>query len=139
MKILSKNINKKAFLTISIIVVFLMLIIIGKGMFRIAQTDYLEGEKKVFSIYKNYEQFTEEDENVEGTDNVKFGAFFLKDIDGDGYTEKMNGSCITIGKNDTLYMEIKVNTEGYLTNGKIEIAGKNFFYETNLIQDNVIA
>ena len=35
-----------------------------------------------------YEQFKEEDENIEGTDNVKFSAFFLRDINGDGYEDR---------------------------------------------------
>ena len=30
-----------------------------------------------------YEEFQEGDENIEGTDNVKFSAFFLRDLDGD--------------------------------------------------------
>ena len=40
-----------------------------------------------------YEQFEDGDENVEGTDNVKFSAFFLRDLDGDGYAEKIKGTC----------------------------------------------
>jgi len=36
-----------------------------------------------------YEQFEDGDEDIEGTDNVKFSAFFLRDLDGDGYAEKI--------------------------------------------------
>ena len=36
-----------------------------------------------------YEQFEDGDENIEGTDNVKFSAFYLRDLDGDGYAEKI--------------------------------------------------
>ena len=85
-----------------------------------------------------YEQFAEGDEAVESTDNVKFSAFFLRDLDGDGYAEKIKGSCRPIGAEDTLYMEINVQTEGYLKNAKIEIAGKNFYLQTSLLKDEQI-
>ena len=35
----------------------------------------------------NYEEFTDNDAKVEGTENVKFSAFFLRDINQDGYAE----------------------------------------------------
>ena len=82
-----------------------------------------------------YEQFEDGDENVEGTDNVKFSAFFLRDLDGDGYAEKIKGTCKEIGTEDTLYMEINVQTSGYLKDGKIEINGKNFYLQTSMPKD----
>ena len=45
-----------------------------------------------------YEQFEDGDEKVEGTDNVEFSAFFLRDVDGDGYADKLKGTCKEIGK-----------------------------------------
>ena len=84
----------------------------------------------------SYEQFVDGDENVEGTDNVKFSAFFLRDLDDDGYAEKLKGTCKEIGKQDTLYMEINVLTEGKLTNGKITINGQNFYLNTTLPKDD---
>jgi len=77
-----------------------------------------------------YDRFVEGDENVEGTDNVKFSAFFLRDLDGDGYAEKIKGTCKQLGQEDTLYMEINVQTEGILKNAKIEVAGQNFYLVT---------
>ena len=85
---------------------------------------------------RTYEQFEEGNENIEGTDNVKFSAFFLRDLDGDGYAEKIKGTCKEVGKEDTLYMEIIVQTAGYLKNAKIEIDGKNFYFQTALPKDN---
>ena len=38
---------------------------------------------------RTYEQFEEGSDNIEGTDNVKFSAFFLRDLDGDGNAEKV--------------------------------------------------
>ena len=82
-----------------------------------------------------YEQFEEGDEEVEATDNVKFSAFFLRDLDGDGYAEKVKGTCKEIGTQDTLYMEIIVQTEGYLKDAKVEIQGQNFNLQTALPKD----
>ena len=95
----------------------------------------------------NYEQFVDGDDKVyitgtEGTENeevvnnVKFSTFFLRDLDGDGYAEKLKGTCKEIGKEDTLYMEIIVQTAGYLKDGKIQIDGKNFYLQTALPKDN---
>ena len=82
-----------------------------------------------------YEEFHEGDENIEGTNNVKFSAFFLRDLDEDGYAEKIKGTCREIGKEDTLYMELNVLSAGYLKDGKIEINGQNFYLATSLPKD----
>lgn len=50
-----------------------------------------------------YAQVEDGEDAVEGTDYVKFDTFFLRDIDGDGYAEKLRGSCRQIGKEDTIY------------------------------------
>ena len=84
----------------------------------------------------SYEQFVDGDEAVDNTDNVKFSSFFLRDLDGDGYAEKIKGTCKQIGTEDTLYMEIIVQTAGYLKDAKIDINGQNFYLETALPKDN---
>ena len=92
--------------------------------------EFVDGDEVV------YKDGTQGTENAEVIDNVKFSSFFLRDIDGDGYAEKLKGTCKEIGKEDTLYMEIIVQTAGYLKNGKIEIDGKNFYMQTALPKDN---
>ena len=82
-----------------------------------------------------YDQFIDGDEAINGIDNVIFSAFFLRDLDGDGYAEKIKGTCKEIGTEDTMYMELKVQTAGYLKNGKIEIQAKNFYLQTALPED----
>ena len=82
-----------------------------------------------------YEQFKDGDEDVDSTENVKFSAFFLRDLDGDGYAEKVKGTCKELGQEDTLYMELNVQTEGYLKNAKVEIQGQNFYFQTSLPKD----
>ena len=85
-----------------------------------------------------YGEFSDSDENIEGTDSVKFGAFFLRDINNDGYSEKVKGTCKALGEQDSLYMSVKVSAEGSLTNGKIEIISDNIYFQTALIEDECI-
>ena len=40
-----------------------------------------------------YEQVKEGDEKIDNTDYVQFDAFFLRDLDGEGYAEQVRGTC----------------------------------------------
>ena len=86
----------------------------------------------------NYPEVVEGDEAVEGTDYVKFDAFFLRDIDFDGYAESIRGTSKEIGSEDTLYMELNVLTNGYLENGVITINSNNFYLQTSIVKDTEI-
>lgn len=86
-----------------------------------------------------YEQFEEGDEDIDLTNNVKFSAFFLRDLNGDGYAEKIKGTCKEVGSEDTLYMELNVFSEGYLKDAKIKIDGQNFYLQTSLPKDEEIS
>ena len=83
-----------------------------------------------------YEEVKEGDEIVEGAENVRFDAFFLRDLNADGYAESIRGTCKEIGSEDTLYMELNVVTAGYLKDAKIEVNGENFYLQTALPKDN---
>ena len=83
-----------------------------------------------------YEEVKEGDEIVEGAENVRFDAFFLRDLNADGYAESIRGTCKEIGSEDTLYMELNVVTAGYLKDTKIEVNGENFYLQTALPKDN---
>lgn len=111
------------------IVILIMSVIIGKK--RIS-SNAIDPE---LARAMKYEQFKEEEENIEGTDNVKFSAFFLRDINGDGYAEKIKGTAKRIDSTDNLYMELKVQSEGYLKDAEIQIDGKNFNLQTSLVKD----
>ena len=74
------------------------------------------------------------DTNGNSVANVKFDAFFLRDLNGDGYAEGLRGTCREIGEQDTLYMELNV-TGGELRNAKIQIQGHNFYLATALPKD----
>lgn len=107
---------------------------------------FLETQKKQIAYQKdpeirrmlNYDQVQKGDEAVSNTPYVQFDAFFLRDLDGDGYAEQVRGTCREISKSDTLYMNINVLTNGTLENGEISINGQNVKLTTALVEDNVI-
>lgn len=104
-----------------------------------------ESTKELISISAKAEELramtfgeiTEEDEKT-NSEYVKFSAFFVRDLDGDGYAEKVKGTCKEVGTTDTLYMSINVLTEGTLVDGKIELLSDNFYFQTALLDDEVL-
>ena len=134
-----KEFSKKEIISIAIFVVVVIAIIIAIVVNQ--SNEQSSRRKKIIAGGElaramTYDQFVDGDEAVDGTDNVKFSAFFLRDINGDGYAEKIKGTCRQIGKEDTLYMEVNVQTDGILKNAKIEIDGKNFYLATTAPKDN---
>lgn len=85
-----------------------------------------------------YKRFTDEDSKIDNCDYVQFNAFFTRDLDQDGYAEKIAGTCKKIGEKDTLYMDINVLTQGYLKNGQITLNAKNFTWSTTIVDDNIV-
>ena len=134
-----KNMKEKKVLHINLWFAIITIIASLIGIFTLLQVK-MNKSKLNLSLENQramtYGQYQDGDEAVDGTDNVKFNAFFLRDLDGDGYAEKLKGTCKEVGKEDTLYMEIIVQTEGKLKNGKIEINGHNFYMQTVLPKDN---
>ena len=127
--------NKKKIIIIPIIFIFIIgLAFVTKHLKK--EYDDLSIEEQVA---KTYTQVKAGDEKVDGTNYVTFDAFYLRDINRDGYAEKIRGTCKEIGTEDTLYIDLNVLTNGTLKNASIEINGKNFYLSTALVQDNVIA
>ena len=96
---------------------------------------------------QNYEQLTDNktyylDNEGEITTNeceyVKFEAYYANDLDNDGYAEKMLGSCKEIGSSDTMYLNIAVEQEGSLKNGKITFSGNNTAYSMKALKDSLL-
>lgn len=87
----------------------------------------------------SYEQITDKDSKVNGTDCVQFSAYFTRDLNGDGKAEKLLGTCREIDSTDTLYLDLNVLTEGYLKDGKITLNTKNFTNRMNMWKDTVLA
>ena len=80
------------------------------------------------------------DENLPETPNVQFDAYFLNDSvkTRGALLGPINGPVLTSIPTKELYMEIKVLSEGYLKNGRIEIATTNSKFVANLVPDNII-
>ena len=105
--------QKKIRILLIIFITILMAFCIGGAL-------YKENKNKQIKMSNenrraiNYEQLENNQKIVEGTDgHVEFSAFFLRDLDGNGYAEPILGTCKEIGDKDTLYMEVNVKTKGY--------------------------
>ena len=79
------------------------------------------------------------DENNNEIAAIQFDAFFLKDKDGDGTADAIRGTCNEIGSDANLYMDLKVIEEGQLKNATITINSNNFYFNTSIVKDNLIA
>lgn len=137
------NLNKKKIVLLSILIVIILATTIGILIFN---------KSKLNSVYSGeiarsmkYAQVEEGDENIYDeygnivTDFVKFDAFFLRDLNGDGVAEKLRGSARKIGESDTLYMELNVTTNGYLKeDATITINGENFYFQSAIPKDNEV-
>ena len=131
-----KKLNKKVIAIGTTAIVALATIL---AVFMLNRNNNLASLSPEIARSMEYEQVQEGDENLEETNNVKFDAFFLRDLDGDGYAESIRGTCNEIGEEATLYMELNVLTEGYLKDGKITINSDNFYLQTNLPKDEELA
>ncbi len=78
------------------------------------------------------------DENINATEYVKFDAFFLRDLNGDGIADGIRGACRKIGESETLYMELNILTQGKLENGVITINNNNFYLQTAIPKDTEV-
>ena len=85
-----------------------------------------------------YERVLPGEENIAGTNDVKFNAYFLYDLEQDNILDKVKGSCAKIGEQDTLYMSLDVLGDGELQDGKIEIVGTNFYLFANTPKDRFL-
>ena len=127
--------RKKIFIGIIIVLAIILLSVVG---YRLLNRKSIEEVPEILRS-RTYEQVEEGDETIDGTDYVTFDAYYLRDLNGDGYAEKLRGTCREIGTQDTLYMDLNVLTNGTLKNGKITINGENFRFSTALVKDSVIA
>ncbi|MGN1297226.1 MAG: SpaA isopeptide-forming pilin-related protein [Clostridia bacterium] len=130
--------NRKKVL-IGLIAIILLIVMATISIFakRNTKSTLSEGELAELAVAQTYDKVQEGDNDTQSS-YVKFDAFVLKDLDGDGVAEKIRGTCKAIGEQDTLYMELSVNSEGTLKNPVIMINGKNFNLATSLVADNVI-
>ena len=128
--------NKKIFeiKLMPLILIIIFVFIISKIIIGYKQSkDIISPE-----ISKSLEYDTVKDgDNKTNSEYVTFDAFFLKDLNNDGIAESIRGTCDEIGKEDTLYFELRVNDNGYLKDGVITIDSKNFYFNTAIVKDSV--
>ena len=85
-----------------------------------------------------YDVFPSDFDKVDNCDYVRFGAYFAQDLDGDGYAEKIAGSCKNVKQTNTMFIDLSVVENGYLENGKITINGTNMNYAMQVVQDSML-
>ena len=100
----------------------------------------------VVALEKSYEIIAENDCYADDGHHVVFGAFFARDLDGDGRDERILGSCNNVNATDTLLINLGVNSGGYLQNAKVTIHAKdgnvkNFNYQVSMLAgpDDILA
>ena len=130
--------KKKKVLKITGIVAIVMVLlgVIGVSIFKETKKVALQSDPEIRRSME-YEQVADGDENT-NSPYVQFDAFFLRDLNGDGYAESIRGTCRDISDTDTLYMEINTLTNGTFKNGKITINSQNMNLQTAIVEDNVI-
>ena len=132
--------KQKRVVIFSAIVIALAIIAttVGIVLTKTKRNETISGLDSEIARSMEYEQVQPGDENVSGTDYVKFDAFFLRDLNNDGYAESIRGTCREIGQSDTLYMDINVQSNGYLENGRITINSQNMYFSTSIVEDDVV-
>lgn len=121
------------------VLVFLVIITIVLSIFFVKHVDNKTANLDAETLKAmTYKELTDEDSKINNCDYVQFSAFFTRDLDKDGYAERLNGTCKEISNTDTLYAELKVLSKGYLKDGKITLNAKNFIWTTSIVSDTVV-
>lgn len=142
-KINTKLLNKrKIFLMIAILV--MITIIISSIFLQKNKTNKILLTPEIVRS-KAYEIAKEKDNKVTDIggkviNSIRFDAYFIKDLDGDGIAEsRLRGNCGEIGKSANLYIDLSIENNGSVKNAKITINSKNFTFKTSLLKDEVLA
>lgn len=137
-----RKLTKKSIISIVIILVAVSTII---GMYSIISNKKTNRMMLAPALERTqaYDDVKDGDNDIKDADGndistIKFDAFFLKDKNGDGVAESIRGTCNEVGGQATLYMNLSVAEEGHLTNGKITINSKNFYFNTSIVKDNEV-
>lgn len=93
------------------------------------------------SLRKNKTDYTEVkdgDNSIDGSTDVTFDVYFLKDKNNDGEAEGYRGSKIEYGKQDKLYFDLNVSGNAILKDGSITFDNKNVKIGGVLAKSSVI-
>ena len=135
-RVIKKSTLIKTILLCLVLIAMLVCFSVAKKVKREKQIVLANGDMELLRAM-SYEELNNSDE-LTNSDFVRFSAFFLRDTDLDGYANKIKGTAKEVGTSDTLYMSLAVLAEGTLKDGTIEIIGENFYFQTALIDDEVI-
>lgn len=134
----SKKNKKRTVNTKNILAVFFVIIIAFLSIYTIKKKNKSFKVTPEILRSREYDVVQAGDEKT-NSDCVLFDAFFLKDLDGDGKADSIRGTCNEIGKQDTLYMDLKIINNGHFKDGVITINSSNFNLATTLVKDQIIA
>ena len=81
--------RKKIFIGSIIVLAIILLSVVG---YRLLNRKSIEEVPEILRS-RTYEQVEEGDEAIDGTEYVTFDAYYLRDLNGDGYAEKLRGTC----------------------------------------------
>ena len=134
------NMKKKA-LGIGIVAIVMMIILaffvgLKKSKTNFKTTANITDPEMLMEL--TYNEVTDADKKIENCDYVEFSAYFLRDLNNDGYAEKYDGACNEIGNEDVMYVEFNVLTQGYLKDGRITLNADNYTWETSVVEDSII-
>ena len=86
-----------------------------------------------------YGELQEEDYKTQ-SEGVEFSAFFSKDLNGDGYAERVKGTAVSLNdEKRELYAELNVSKNGNLEDGIITFNCDNFYWSSTIIADSVVS
>ena len=131
----NKTIKKKYIIFVLIVI----LAIIGAIAFNLIKNNGNSNLTSEILRSMSYIEVEDGDEDIDGIENVEFDAFFLKDLDSDGTAESIRGTCNEVGGEGTLYINLNVIEEGYVTNGVITINAQNFYLKTSIVADDEVS
>ena len=116
-----------------IAIIVALMIVVGAVAGLTARHEYVTSE--AYQVKKLLDSMEVEGES---DDDIGFEAFFLRDIDGDGYTEKMQEIDQALGNQDYMFVELNFKTTGSLKDAKFTIGDSNFKWKTAIISNNII-
>lgn len=123
-------------------IIFALIIAIISGICiskKVQQQNYIANLDAENTRAMNYKVLTDSDKKTQ-SDNVEFSAFFIRDIDNDGYADRLAGTCKNVDARDVLYAELNVKSGGYLKNGVITLEdNSNFYWSTSIVKDDIVS
>ena len=134
---MSKTIQKKKIISIMLFLFFffcvsICVLILSSKNVQNRQFDI--NEEEIMKLLATRQENTEE-----SGEDIDFKVFFLRDTDGDGYSEELSEVYRELGTTDTLFVDLNIKTQGYLKNGEITLeTGGNFKWRTTLVESNII-